>query len=129
MASQSSTISTKGVLVVEDNLLNANMLRRFVASLGYPVALAEDGQEALDYLRANPSVTGLILLDLRMPRMDGFQFRAAQRKEAVMAGIPVVIVSAELDTAETDPLEAAAVLSKPVMLKELCGLIRQHFCQ
>ena len=119
--------AAKAVLVVEDNILSANMLRRFVSSLGYTVAVAEDGQEALEYLRAHPSDTGLILLDLRMPRMDGFQFRAAQRKEQALADIPVVIVSAELDTAETDPLQAAAVLSKPVMLKELCGLIKRHF--
>ena len=66
---------------------------RRLAILGYTVAMAADGREALDRLRRQwrPS---LILLDLTMPVMNGWQFRAEQRLDPALSGIPVVVLSA-----------------------------------
>jgi signal transduction histidine kinase/CheY-like chemotaxis protein/HAMP domain-containing protein len=80
------------VLVVEDESAAREMLRRAIEKEGWAVVEAENGQMALERLaEARP---GLILLDLMMPEMDGFQFMAELRKHEVWRSIPVVVVTA-----------------------------------
>ena len=116
--------SPRGVLVVEDNALNSSFLCRYIHSLGYAVVYAQDGQEALEFLAANQGWTGLIFLDLRMPRMDGFEFRSRQRRDPQIASIPVVILSAEGDAADCASLDAVA-LAKPLQLIKIQRTLRQ----
>lgn len=84
----------KTVLVVEDSpdyrWLSTLQLRQE----GYCTACAEDGVEALDYLHTH-AAPDVILLDLRMPRMNGWQFLAEKERDPTLANIPVVIYSAE----------------------------------
>lgn len=81
---------------------------------GWRVAQAADGLEALAYLRQQPR-PDLILLDLIMPRMDGWEFRAVQKKDPNLAAIPVVLLTAVPDAGQlTRSLQPACCLAKPV---------------
>jgi len=108
------TIKQAGVLVVDDDEDMREILLQLLQFHGWPVHAAADGVEALDALeRHRPS---LILLDLAMPRMNGIQFRTAQRAhpDVRLASVPVVVVSAAADAARyKTALNAADVLVKP----------------
>ena len=84
------------VLLVEDNPETRGVLRLLLETEGYAVATAGDGQEALDYLRSGQPVS-LIVLDLRMPVMDGWTFLGLLRHDPVLRDIPVIAFSAVLD--------------------------------
>ena len=114
------------VLVVEDDPVARRGLAKVLEAEGFTVLTAANGQEALDQLRQGPR-PGLVLLDLRMPVMDGLEFLQEQRKDPALAGIPVVVVSA------TDPVQARAValgavdyLRKPVDVEDLTGKVHRH---
>ena len=81
------------VLVVEDDADTRELLRRLLERAGFSVVEAETGRVALDRVRAQPP--GLILLDLMMPEMDGFEFLAELRRQTGGRGIPVVVVTAK----------------------------------
>jgi signal transduction histidine kinase/DNA-binding response OmpR family regulator/HAMP domain-containing protein len=86
------------VLVVEDEATTRQMLRRTLEKEGWAVSEAENGRAALERVAENPP--GLILLDLMMPEMDGFQFMDELRKNEAWRSIPVVVVTAKDLTAE-----------------------------
>ena len=116
----------RNVLVVEDDELTREVVTLMLEGQGYAVQEAGDGQEALDRLREGPR-PGCILLDLRMPRMDGRQFRSRQRQDPALAGVPVVVVSAEPElAAEAASLGAAGYLQKPVRAEALLAAVRRH---
>ena len=84
---------THTVLVIEDDTDVRNALAELLSTEGYAVSLTADGGEALDKLRAGlrPSV---ILLDLMMPNVDGWDFRRAQLDDPTLAAIPVILLTA-----------------------------------
>ena len=102
------------VFVVEDDVDTRDMLGRFLELEGFRVELASNGQQALDRLSAgvHPCV---ILLDLMMPIMDGWQFRQRQVQHRDIAHIPVIVVSAA-GKDRISEIDANAYLSKPVDL-------------
>ena len=103
------------VLVVEDDPDVADMLSELLGLEGYRVMQAREGREALALLRggATPDV---ILLDLMMPEMNGWQFRQAQLADARFAKVPVVVLSADCSTQEKAVnLGARFGLRKPVV--------------
>jgi CheY-like chemotaxis protein len=79
-------------LVVEDNLTDRDMMRRLLVGEGWEVIVASNGREALDRLKSEDH--NLILLDLMMPEMDGFEFLAEFRKTPKFASTPVIVVTA-----------------------------------
>jgi DNA-binding response OmpR family regulator len=79
------------ILVVDDEELNRILLSTSLGELGYTVETAEDGQEALEMLRAQSF--DAVLLDLIMPRMDGFQALAEMKHDAALRRIPVMVIS------------------------------------
>jgi adenylate cyclase len=79
-------------LVVEDNLTDRDMMRRLLVGEGWEVIVASNGREALDRLQSEHP--NLILLDLMMPEMDGFEFLAEFRKTPKFASTPVIVVTA-----------------------------------
>jgi CheY-like chemotaxis protein len=85
--------SRGSILIVEDDLDIREALAEALGFEGYDVLLAENGQEALDVLRVGP-LPHVILLDLLMPVMNGWEFRQEQLADPALAGIPVVVVSA-----------------------------------
>lgn len=114
------------ILIVDDDFDMRDSLRDVLEDEGFTVAVAGDGLEALDYLKAN-APPALILLDWMMPRCDGAEFRARQRADAALAAIPVVLLTADAQLREKmATLEAADYLRKPVKLARLLEVVRQH---
>jgi CheY-like chemotaxis protein len=115
------------VLVVDDEDTIRDSLIEILGEHGYAASGARDGSDALRKLRTAPATWSLILLDLTMPVMDGRAFRREQRRDAALAEIPVVVVSAFRDLAvRAADLEAAAYLPKPLNLPALLDLLRTH---
>jgi CheY-like chemotaxis protein len=114
------------VLIVEDDLDTREMLGRFLELEGYTVETAENGKRALERLGSGVGAC-VILLDLMMPVMDGWQFRQEQIRDATLADIPVIVVSAA-GRERLERIHANAYLSKPVDLDELLGCVTQ-FCR
>jgi len=114
------------VLIVEDDLDTREMLGRFLELEGYTVETAENGKRALERLGSGVGAC-VILLDLMMPVMDGWQFRQEQIRDASLADIPVIVVSAA-GRERLEKIQANAYLSKPVDLDELLGCVTQ-FCR
>jgi CheY-like chemotaxis protein len=90
--------SRQAVLVIEDDATTSEMMAKLLQKEGYEVVQACNGKEALKRLQTQ--VPGMILLDLMMPEMDGFQFVAEMRKHEAWSTIPVVVVSAKSLTPE-----------------------------
>ncbi len=111
------------VLLVEDDGDVREALADVLREHGYDVAWAADGAEAIRALRSGLRPAA-ILLDLMMPVMDGFQFRAEQRSDPALARIPVIVVSADraIDR-DAAALGAAAKLAKPARVDDLLATV------
>ena len=114
------------VLVVDDNDDVRQALAALLEGDGYRVAEAADGLAALKLLRAGQMRPCLIVLDLMMPRMNGWDFRAEQSRDAALAPIPVVVVSADPLACQAAHLGAAAVLPKPADPDEFLAVVGRH---
>ncbi len=114
-------------MVVEDDADISDAIAATLDDHGYGVLVAANGQDALDKLRASAAPPRLILLDLMMPVMDGWQFRAAQKTEPALSRIPIVLLSAHVDARNAaDQLGALAWLKKPVDLKALLRIVARR---
>jgi CheY-like chemotaxis protein len=91
--------SSASILVVEDDLPTREALCRTLASMGYAASAAINGRSGLDWL-ADHAAPSLILLDLLMPEMDGFEFLRELRQRPAFADVPVIVVTAKELTAE-----------------------------
>jgi CheY-like chemotaxis protein len=91
--------SGTSVLVVEDDLPSREALCRSLASMGYTAHAAVNGRSGLDWLAHHPAPS-LILLDLMMPEMDGFEFLRVLRQRPAFADVPVIVVTAKELSAE-----------------------------
>src|SRR5262245_27261653 len=112
------------VLIVEDDADLRDMMAQLLALEGYQTVAVGNGREALEYLRsAGPP--DLILLDLMMPVMDGWEFRRRQTADPALASVPVVILSA-LDPNRASDVPAAAFLKKPLDFDRLLQLVRSY---
>jgi CheY-like chemotaxis protein len=105
------------VLVVDDDADIRAVLAEFLQFEDYAVASAANGREALAYLRAHPG-TAVVLLDLMMPIMDGFQFREEQKRDPSIASVPVVVMTAS-GAFGPGSIDAERVLAKPLDLDRL----------
>jgi CheY-like chemotaxis protein len=112
-------VSSSYILIVEDDDDIREALAQILQLEGYVVREAANGREALDISAQHPKPS-LILLDLMMPVMDGYQFRAEQMKDANLSKVPVVVISADTSVYEKmASFGAAAVLPKPISLDRL----------
>jgi CheY-like chemotaxis protein len=107
------TQACKQVLVVDDEHDVQEVIAEILADEDYSATPASNGREALEQLLAMDEKPCVILLDLKMPVMNGFQFRAAQQRDPALRAIPVIIVTANFQEAEVADLEAAAFVRKP----------------
>ena len=113
------------VLVVEDDPDISDALKQMLEFEGYAVACARHGLDALAKLREDDGTADLILLDLRMPVMDGFAFREAQLGDAALKEIPVVVVTADSHAAERSAtLHVDTILRKPVDPGHLLDVVK-----
>ncbi len=114
------------VLIVEDDPDTRDAMRELLEAQGYGAQGATDGADALAQLRAGLRPC-LILLDLMMPVMDGFEFRDAQRADPALADIPVIAYSGHYDVAKNAVrLGTAAYFQKPIDFEMLISLVSVH---
>ena len=115
------------ILVVEDDGAINDMLSQIFEEEGYTVVAVDNGQSAMAYLRANP-VPCMILLDIMMPVMNGFQFLGEQQAEPRLSAIPVVVLTADVRAAErARSLAVARVLNTPIHFDDLLAVV-QTYC-
>jgi len=130
-------MATRAILYVEDNPLDIDLtLEAFKENkIANPIVVVHDGIEALEYLRCegpfkdrktkNPS---MVLLDLKMPRMNGLEFLAIVKKDAKFKRIPVVMLTSsreEKDLVKVYDLGINAYIVKPVNFYSLIDIVKQ----
>ena len=119
--------SVSKILYVEDHPAQRDIMAQMLELSGYQVAVAADGVEGVEQAHAwNPD---LILMDLRMPRMDGFEAIQVLRSDPATASIPIIAISAWASAKHKDrALEAGANehFTKPVDLSRLIETINRY---
>lgn len=118
------TDAKERVVVVDDEAEARDFLQQILELEGFEVQGFANGAEALDYLNHSAQPC-LIILDLRMPVMNGPQLRAALLKDPRLAAIPIVVVTA-LEPAAAAGLSPVRVFRKPIDVEALVGVVRQH---
>jgi CheY-like chemotaxis protein len=113
------------VFIIEDDVDTREMLAKFLELEGYRVELASNGRQALDRFSDGADAC-VILLDLMMPVMDGWEFRRQQAQDQRLKAIPTIVVSAA-GRDRMAQIPADAYLSKPVDMDELLSRVSQ-FC-
>ncbi|HYG68422.1 MAG TPA: response regulator [Anaeromyxobacteraceae bacterium] len=112
------------IAVVDDDTDLRETIGELLEDEGYDARLFENGRAALDFLRSGGRPR-LILLDLMMPEMNGWQFREEQLRDDRLKEIPVLVMTASrgIDGAT---LEGAEVLQKPIGVGDLLAAIERH---
>jgi len=125
------------ILLVEDNPLDAELTMRGLqnAKLANRITWLKDGQEALDYIYCRDRYAhresiepGLILLDLKMPRVDGLEVLATLKGDPAKKNIPIVVMTSsqeEKDVVKSYDLGANSYVVKPVNFEDLSEVARQ----
>lgn len=120
-------MSSGRILVVEDNRDNMTLITDVLASLNYVVLQATDGEQGVEMSgNENPD---LILMDLSLPKMDGWTATRAIKSNPATAHIPVIALTAHAMVGDRErALEAGCddYISKPINLQELAKKLHQH---
>jgi CheY-like chemotaxis protein len=117
------------VLIVEDDDDIRDAMSETLQLEGHRTDCAGNGREALEMLRQRERPpTCVILLDLTMPIMDGWEFREEQRKDGRLSSIPVVVITADASAADkASQMRAAGFLRKPIRGEDLLRTV-ERFC-
>jgi len=112
------------ILLVEDDFVLRTSLSEYLSSEGFRVECSADGREAFRRLHVPPK-PDLMLLDIMLPHLDGFELRALQRKTPLIANIPVIAISAhDLDARSLNELDLSPHFRKPLDIERLVSRIR-----
>jgi CheY-like chemotaxis protein len=119
------------VLIVEDDPDMRELLASLLSTEGFHAVAAEDGLEALHLLRTvrhrAPDAPCLVLLDLKMPRLGGNEFRRAQLGDPTVASVPVAVMSGATDAEQrAQDLGAVATVPKPIDFDLLLKVVRRY---
>lgn len=126
MSGGAGCAAARYVLLVEDDSDIRSTIADVLELEGYRVVTARNGRDALERLSA-PQRPCLILLDLMMPGMNGWEFRQEQVRSEELASIPVVILSGDGSIEQkAASLQVAGHLRKPVQLEALLDMIRRY---
>ena len=120
----SSAVAHCPILIVEDDADLREMMAQLLTLEGYRANTVANGREALEYLSQGDK-PDVILLDLMMPVMDGWEFRRQQQADAQISKVPVIVLSA-LDQNRASDVNADAFLKKPLDFDRLLELVRQY---
>jgi CheY-like chemotaxis protein len=115
------------VLVIDDEALNRQLISELLTEEGYIVDQVADGREALTYLRLAPVLPCVIIIDLMMPLMNGWDFLRVRQDNPLYAPIPAVVISAVHTFAAAKVLGAQECLLKPLDLDRLLAIV-QRYC-
>lgn len=119
------TPNAKRILIAEDDPDIREALAQVLENEGYQVSTAADGAQALALLRQGPKPS-LIILDLMMPVMNGWQFREEQLRDPELAKIPVLVITAYTGAeAKAAAAGAAGLLRKPIELQSLLDAVER----
>jgi CheY-like chemotaxis protein len=123
--------SAGNVLIVEDDPDIREMLRQLLSTAGYHTVAAADGLEALHLLRIvrhrAPHAPCLVLLDLKMPRLGGGEFRRAQLGDPTVASVPIALMSGAADLEQrAAEMGAVAILAKPLDVDVLIEVVKRY---
>jgi CheY-like chemotaxis protein len=114
------------ILLVDNDDAVRSLLTKALERARHQVTGACNGQEALNYLRQGQDLPQLILLDLMMPRLNGWQFLKDRKQEPRLAAVPVVVISSvELASSQFAPFGVAGYLQKPFTIPVLLETIAQ----
>lgn len=116
-------LKDKLIMVVEDDTMIRETLKYVLEMEGFRAVVVGNGREALDYLKSSTSRPDLILLDLMMPIMNGYEFRAEQLKDHDLSNIPTVVVSADRSFHQNPQEGFFKTLKKPIELDELLKVL------
>jgi PAS domain S-box-containing protein len=115
------------LLVVDDREENRSLLKTLLAPLGFEIIFAEDGIVALE--QAEKYLPDLILMDLMMPRLDGFETTRCLKQHAILHTIPVIAVSASAFSFHTEQslqIGCADFITKPFKIDEIFEVLQKH---
>jgi chemosensory pili system protein ChpA (sensor histidine kinase/response regulator) len=129
-AKASTQSQTPLVLVVDDSITVRKVTQRLLQREGYRVALASDGLNALEKLAEE--VPSVVLSDIEMPRMDGFDLARNIRNDARTRHLPIVMITSRIAEKHREHAEALGVnhyLGKPFSEEELLSLVKRYCAQ
>jgi CheY-like chemotaxis protein len=112
------------ILIVDDDRDIREILAETLEDRGFAVVTAANGLDALKLIRSLPAAPGVVLLDLMMPVMDGYEFLEERRKDGALGAIPVVIVTAGHRVERHRIDEGDSIVPKPIDLPRLLGLLQ-----
>ncbi|MBS3769190.1 MAG: response regulator [Bacteroidales bacterium] len=119
---------TGDILIVDDSGTNLFLLQRLLEDEGYSVIITEDPKKGLDYVDKHSGIR-LILLDIMMPQLDGFEFMKRLSDRGKITEIPVIIVTARDDSQSHQKamdLGAKDYIEKPLNIKKVLDTIQYH---
>ncbi len=119
----------KSILVVDDEDDTIELARMVLEFEGYRVFSADNGQDAIDFLKDNDEKPDLILLDVRMPKMDGLEVCKWVKKQSNLKTIPILLFTAKVgkkDRIAGEEAGADAYINKPFSADDLLSLIKTH---
>ncbi len=120
------------ILVVDDSDINRDIARRLLRLEGAVVGLAANGQEAIEVLSQNPGAVDVVLMDLQMPTMDGFEATRQLRGDRRFARLPIVALTAAALPNEREHAAAAGMddfITKPIDPQRMVGVIREQLAR
>ncbi len=121
-------LSGARLLLVDDSHINCEVAQRILQGEGAAVEVAHDGQQALDMLQRQPGHFHLVLMDVQMPRMDGYEATARLRRDTALSDLPVIALTAGAYRQQQDLALQAGMngfVSKPFQVDELVDMIWQ----
>ncbi|WP_375748804.1 response regulator [Vibrio sp. HN007] len=121
-----SVLKDKNILLVDDDMRNVFALSSILEDKGMNIVIARDGQESLDKLNENPDID-LVLMDIMMPKMDGYEAMQEIRKQKKYESLPVIALTAKAmkgDRSKCIEAGASDYLAKPVDTDKLLSMLR-----
>lgn len=126
-------VSGKNILIIDDAVDTQELLRLSLESRGHKVECRSNGADALTFLENESQLPDIILVDLRMPVMDGFGFLKLKRDNPRLKDIPIVVMSADGDGKSIrgrikppDDSKSPDILLKPLNMKSVIGAIEKN---
>jgi len=118
----------KKILIIDDNISFVGALKEILVITGHEVVTAYNGQSALEALSTMSELPQLIILDLIMPIMNGFEFRQIQLEDKSLSKIPVILLTANNSFKDyKEKLQAIEFLNKPVEAKDILYIVENFF--